>query len=217
MAVPVARHTSGAFVRPTASGTSSHRAVQAPTLTASLGVGVNRHAGPADPDHHRRRHPGHSWWWPAWWYWGSGWGFGYQGHHWSIWLSDWWPRTCTRVQTVYVERPVVVYQPAPVVRVVDTYDDMDRLIDRLKYGSVDQRKAAAKELGYQNSYRALYPLVYALEYDTDSTVRYLAAKALGKLGFSDALPALRKAAESDPDEVVRTEAQDSIDRILGAV
>jgi len=180
-------------------------------------------------------------WWP-WRDCGTGWSVGVHGDDWWITLSDWHPRhprhqrhrhTCDRFcfhhpvvkyeviyyETVYypVYEPVYyepAYVPLPAPGTLDVYDDIDRLIDQLKYGDIEQRRQAAKELGYEDTLRALQPLIYALENDTDSTVRYHAAKSLGKLGMRDGLPALRKAADNDPDEVVRTEAQDAVDRIL---
>jgi len=150
-----------------------------------------------------------TWYWPY-----NGWSVGYHGHKWSIFISDIWP-TRTYVETVYVAPPVetVVVEPAP-VRVIEPYDSVDRLIDRLKYGDVDARKDAAQELGRMNTYKAMYPLIYAAEYDSEPLVRHYAVKSLGKLGYRDALPALRKIADQDQEEVVRAEAQDSIDRIL---
>jgi hypothetical protein len=151
-----------------------------------------------------------TWYWPY-----NGWSVGYHGRKWSIFISDIWP-TRTYVETVYVTSPVVetvVVDPAP-VRVIEPYDSIDRLIDRLKYGDVDARKDAAQELGRSHSYKAMYPLIYAVEYDSEPLVRHYAAKALGKLGYRDALPALRKVADQDQEEVVRAEAQDAIDRIL---
>jgi hypothetical protein len=162
----------------------------------------------------------HSWFIDDCWFGPTG-GFriGWHSRHWSIWLGEVWPTTCYGWSSpVCFGSPVVerrvIYEPVPVVRVLDPYDDVDALIDALKYGSVEQRRAAAKELAYQDTARAIYPLVYALEYDEDATVRYLAARSLGKLGYRDALEALRKAAAGDPDEVVRSEAQDSIDLIV---
>ena len=127
------------------------------------------------------------------------------------------PVTYCPTRTVYVERPVeryVIYRPAPVVRVVETYDEIDRLIDVLKYAAVEDRRDAAEDLGRQKTLRALYPLIYALEYDEDSLVRFYAARSLGKIASRDALPALRKAAREDPEEFVRTEARDAVDDIL---
>ena len=151
-----------------------------------------------------------TWCWPY-----NGFAFGYHGKHWSIWLSDVWPSAYYST-TLYVESPVyytnVVYESAP--RVIDTYDRIDVLVDRLKYGDVAARKDAADELGRSRTLRALYPLVYALEYDAEPIVRYHAARALGRLGYRDALPALRRSAETDPEEVVRTESADSVEKIL---
>jgi len=182
------------------------------------------HAGD-DFHHHPVYHPVfacpsfHHPWWHTWCRHrpGFGFGIGWTSRHWSILIWDWWTMPCCTYEAAYypavVEREVV-YVDRPVVRVVDTYDDIDKLIDALKYGDTQQRRDAARQLGYEGSLRALYPLTYALESDVDATVRYHAAKSLGKLGSHDALPALRKAIVDDPDEVVRSEAQDAVDAIL---
>lgn len=155
-----------------------------------------------------------TWSWPTWDCWDPWWGISYHDRHWSIRLSFPRRRYCY-TGTVYVERPVVtryyVYKPEPIL---DTYDGVDRLIDALKYGDVDQRRGAARELGSLETLRALYPLIYALEKDEDLFVRFYAAKSLGKLSSRDALPALRKAAAEDPEEIVRDEAAEAIEAIL---
>ncbi len=154
-----------------------------------------------------------TWYWPY-----NGWSFGYHGRHWSVWFGDIWP-TAGYGDSVYVSYSSPTYQSyvyynQPTTTVVQDYDDIDRLIDQLKYGDADTRKEAARALGNTGSARALYPLVYAVEYDEEPLVRYYAARALGELRLRDALPPLRRVAASDPEEVVRTEAADAVYRIL---
>jgi len=158
-------------------------------------------------------------WWDGWYAPASGFGIGWHSRHWSVWIGDWWPvYRSVVVERVYVAAPVIWYEPiyvsAPRVRIVEPYDRIDRLADKLAYGTADERQDAARAFGYEDTLRALEPLVDALQYDTDSMVRYEAARSLGKLGFRDALPALHRAASEDPDEVVRDEAHDSIDAII---
>ncbi len=170
------------------------------------------------PHHYADCRPGFYWpWWPHTWGYGTWWGIRWHDSHWSISLSSSQPVTYCPTTTVYVERPVescLIYRPAPVVTVVEPYDRIARLIDTLRHGTVEDRRAAAEDLGRQKTLRALYPLIYALEYDEDSLVRFYAARSLGKIASRDALPALRKAAREDPQEFVRTEARDAIDDIL---
>lgn len=171
------------------------------------------------------RHPCgcHRWWYDdcfhphMWW----GWNLGYRRGNWTFSLCSWWPRPyyyrpvyaeVPVVYTDYVYRPVYVYSE-PVV-VCNTYDEIDRLITRIKYGDAYERKVAARELGYEYSYRALEPLTYALLTDPDPDVRYQAARSLGRLGYREALPALRRAADTDPDDAVRGECEDAIHRII---
>jgi hypothetical protein len=159
------------------------------------------------------------WWWDDWYAPAVGFGIGWHSSHWSVWLGDWWPvyRPAV-VERVYVAPPVAYYEPIYVparrVRIVEPYDHIDRLTDKLSYGTADERQDAARGLGYEDTLRALDPLIDALQYDTEAMVRYEAARSLGKLGFRDALPALHRAASEDPDEVVQDEAKDSIDAIV---
>jgi hypothetical protein len=178
------------------------------------------------PAHYRPvvRHHDNVIFWP---YWDRGWGssltVGYYDDNWSISLSllsshgGWcgrprhayyrpYRRSCYYNYVYYYDR---CWEPRPLV----VYDKVDRLVDDLRYGDRRDRRAAARKLGCLDSLRAVYPLVYALEYDADVFVRFYAAKSLGKIGSREALEPLRWAVETDPEDIVRSEAARAIDRI----
>jgi hypothetical protein len=152
-------------------------------------------------------------WWPSY-AWDSYFSVGYYDDHWSVSLS--WNRPY--VSTYYGYSPVIVnryyvYREVPAYYSYDVYDTVDRLIDKLRYGGAEERRDAARELGDWKSQRALYPLIYALDYDEDSLVRFYAAKSLGKLGAQEALPALRRAAAGDAELFVRDEAAEAVEAV----
>ncbi len=114
----------------------------------------------------------------------------------------------TVVQTRYV------YESRPDPVVVPVYDAISELTVQLKYGDVEERRRAARELGERLSLRALYPLLYALEYDEDALVRLYAARSLGRLGSDEALAPLERAMYDDPEEIVRITAAEAIEYLL---
>lgn len=72
-----------------------------------------------------------------------------------------------------------------------------------------ERIAAVTALARLGSKSTLRPLVAALS-DKSATVRGIAAAGLGKLGHRAALPALRNAAASDADALVRKRATEAV-------
>ena len=162
------------------------------------------------------------------WYWGpygSRLTLGYYDDNWSVSLSYNQPYSYYTSNVIYSTPPVVrnyyVYDYSdynaadysdPVI--VAAYDGVTELIVTLKYGDVGERRAAAKGFGELLSLRALYPLIYALEYDEDALVRFYAARSLGRLGSRDALKPLMRAMDEDPEEAVRVQAADAVEDIL---
>lgn len=82
------------------------------------------------------------------------------------------------------------------------------LTKSLSSSSEKTRIAAVAALGRLEEKAALKPLVGAL-HDPNAQVRAIAAAALGKLGHKAALPALKTAADEDPDEKVQKHARDA--------
>lgn len=78
-----------------------------------------------------------------------------------------------------------------------------------------ERIAAVTALARLGSKSTLRPLVAALS-DKSAIVRGIAAAGLGKLGHRAALPALRNAASSDADELVRKRAQEAVTAVCTA-
>lgn len=78
----------------------------------------------------------------------------------------------------------------------------------LSSSSEKTRIAAVAALGRLEDKAALKPLVGAL-HDPNAQVRAIAAAALGKLGHKAALPALKTAADEDPDEKVQKHAREA--------
>lgn len=78
-----------------------------------------------------------------------------------------------------------------------------------------ERIAAITALARLGSKPTLKPLVAALS-DKSPTVRGIAAAGLGKLGHRAALPALRNAAASDGDALVRKRAEEAVNTVCVA-
>lgn len=78
-----------------------------------------------------------------------------------------------------------------------------------------ERIAAVTALARLASKSTLRPLVAALS-DKSAIVRGIAAAGLGKLGHRAALPALRNAASSDADALVRKRAQEAVTAVCTA-
>lgn len=78
----------------------------------------------------------------------------------------------------------------------------------LSSSSEKTRIAAVAALGRLEDKTALKPLVGAL-HDPNAQVRAIAAAALGKLGHKAALPALKTAADEDPDPKVQKHAREA--------
>jgi len=82
------------------------------------------------------------------------------------------------------------------------------LAKSLSSSSDKTRIAAVAALGRLEDKAALKPLVGAL-HDPNAQVRAIAAAALGKLGHKAALPALKTAADEDPDAKVQKHAREA--------
>jgi len=200
------------------------------------------HKGPFFPcrvchrDVHYHCH--YNYWWPTYWrvhyHWrplgclffhpygycgfGTYFSLGYCDDDWYISLSYNRPYSYYASDVIYSSPPVVrnyyIYESDPEPPLSVAYDAVAELIVKLKYGDIKERRAAARDLGGRYSLRALYPLIYALEYDEDGLVRFYAARSLGMLGSRDALKPLRRAMDEDPEEVVRVQAADAVEEIL---
>lgn len=85
---------------------------------------------------------------------------------------------------------------------------VSELTKSLSSSSEKTRIAAVAALGRLEDKAALKPLVGAL-HDPNAQVRAIAAAALGKLGHKAALPALRTAADEDPDAKVQKHAREA--------
>jgi hypothetical protein len=85
---------------------------------------------------------------------------------------------------------------------------VSELAKSLSSSSEKTRIAAVAALGRLEDKAALKPLVGAL-HDPNAQVRAIAAAALGKLGHKAALPALKTAADEDPDPKVQKHARDA--------
>lgn len=85
---------------------------------------------------------------------------------------------------------------------------VDELAQTLTSSSEKARMSAAVALGNLGDRRAMKPLVTALA-DSSAQIRTVAAAALGKLAHKATLPALKGAANDDPDATVRAAAREA--------
>jgi hypothetical protein len=129
---------------------------------------------------------------------------------------------------VYVAPPPVVVQPAPVVQAVSAEPpvytapppvvarasaaepqqlEAERLLQSLGDPNEQVRIESALQLGRLRAQQAVDPLAASLAGDRSPAVREAAARALGLIGSSKALPALQRAAQADSDRDVRHSAQ----------
>ncbi len=141
-----------------------------------------------------------------------------------------------------VVQPAPVYQTAPVVRpaysspaevappptLVPTPappaqpaawapDSAEAQVQRLSSPDDTVRADAAVQLGRMKAVRAVPSLAQVLATDRSAAVREAAARGLGLIGTSDALPALQRAAQADDDREVRHSAQFAAEGIRSAL
>jgi HEAT repeats len=143
---------------------------------------------------------------------------------------------------VYAAPPAVIVQPAPVVAapapvvaapgqtvpplqrvagsdsaavaVSSNYQvDLDRYIQQLADPNDQVRLEAALQLGKMKADRAVDPVAATLAGDRSPAVREAAARALGLIGSSRGLTALKYAAQADSDRDVRHSAQFAVEII----
>jgi hypothetical protein len=121
------------------------------------------------------------------------------------------------VQPVYrpqVAAPVPAAVASPVSSTRDEpKTDIEQLLQRLSSPDERIRGEAAIQLGRQKITRAVDPLAATLAGDGSPAVREAAARGLGLIGSTKALPALRRAAQVDTDRDVRNSATFAVDVI----
>ena len=93
-------------------------------------------------------------------------------------------------------------------------DDKARtaLLDAAAHHKREGTRASAVDASPACGTAAIETLIQVLEHDASSSVRWKAAKALGKIGDSKAKPALEKAAKSS-DADVSAEARDALEKL----
>jgi hypothetical protein len=91
--------------------------------------------------------------------------------------------------------------------------DADTYLQQMRVGSENARAEAMVELGRQKEWRAVGPMVQALNEDPSPAVREAAARGLGLIGAPGALTALQRAASADNDRDVRRSASFSAEVI----
>ena len=113
---------------------------------------------------------------------------------------------------VYQQAPAVsVYKPTTVEPPLATDAQIGQYLSALSDPSEQVRLDAVTHLGRSKAQSAVSPLTSTLAGDGSPLVREAAARALGLIGSSQAIPALRKAALSDSDRDVRHSAQFAIE------
>jgi HEAT repeats len=118
-------------------------------------------------------------------------------------------------QPVYSSPAEVVPAPLPPPTPLPTtiqptglrQDGVEQQLQTLSSPDDGQRAAAAVQLGRLKAKRAVQPLTQVLSADRSASVREAAARALGLIDDSAALPALQQAAQGDDDRDVRHSAQ----------
>jgi HEAT repeat protein len=104
---------------------------------------------------------------------------------------------------------VLVLVILPMLAIADEVDD---LIQDLKYGTSDVREGASMELMFSRDSRAVVPLIEALK-DEDAYVRTCAATALGEIGDDRAINPLMEALETEADYSAKNMEQEALDKL----
>lgn len=130
-----------------------------------------------------------------------------------------------------IVQPAPVIQQAPVVQPAPAYQapaptpltsrsqstvepaGIDHHLQMLTNPDDHVRADSVMQLGRLKAQRAIDPLAATLTGDRSPAVREAAARALGLIGASQALPALQHAAQSDSDHDVRRSAQFAVEVI----
>ncbi|GIW79964.1 MAG: hypothetical protein KatS3mg105_1771 [Gemmatales bacterium] len=116
-------------------------------------------------------------------------------------------------------RPTPKYEappPRPLSSLTSTAEpkaEIDHHLDMLSHQDERVRAESVMQLGRLRAYRAVDAVAATLAGDRSPSVRESAARALGLIGSKNALPALERAAQIDPDRDVRRAAQFSIEVI----
>lgn len=112
------------------------------------------------------------------------------------------------------EAPTPRPLPTSVTQVSATRQiDADRYLQQLASPDESVRVDSVMQLGRMRSERSIDPLAATLSGDRSPAVRDAAAKALGLIGSTKALPALQQASQVDSSNDVRRSAQYAIDVI----
>jgi len=91
--------------------------------------------------------------------------------------------------------------------------DVDQHLAQLASSDEQTRADSVMQLGRMKAVQAVNSLTVTLARDNSAVVREAAARALGLIGSSAALPALQQAARTDPEHDVRHSARFAIDVI----
>ena len=102
--------------------------------------------------------------------------------------------------------PVPTYSPT-------SRAEIDRCVAHLANPDEKARAEAVVQLGRLRAAQAVDQMTLVLTSDRSPTVREAAARGLGLIGSSAALPALQQAAQSDEDHEVRNSARFAVDVI----
>ena len=147
----------------------------------------------------------------------------------SIWVKDWHPGVVgTPIVTpgVITKRGIVVktreydYRIEYDEKTAKLFEQLQRekseLLKKLKEPNKEQRKEAIGKLaGFSFDDKVRGALEDILLSDSDTELRKVAAKSLGKVKNKKAIPALEKARVEDSDKEVREEADKAIKKIKG--
>ena len=117
-----------------------------------------------------------------------------------------WPRRPGPGPHLSSFNPVAANQPA-----------VETLLQRMNQSEEHVRRDAIMDLGRMKAERAIDPLTSSLSTDSSPIVRDAAARSLGLIGNSRALPALIRAAQADNDRDVRHSTQFAIEIIRSQV
>ena len=141
----------------------------------------------------------------------------------SIWVKDWHPGvvgTPIIAPGAITKRQVGVKTGEYDYKTAKLFEQLRRekseLLKKLKEPNKEQRKEAIGKLaGFSFDDKVRGALEDILLSDSDTELRKVAAKSLGKVKNKKAIPALEKARVEDSDKEVREEADRAIKKIKG--
>ncbi|HOI70020.1 MAG TPA: HEAT repeat domain-containing protein [Methanothrix sp.] len=96
--------------------------------------------------------------------------------------------------------------------VADVSEEVNALMDHLKYGTTDNRVVAAMLLGYSNDSRVVDPLIEALN-DEETLVRYWAVFSLGNAGDPKAVDPLINLLQDETYILVRGQIAETLGKL----